>query len=59
MNISMCIPGELADAKGIEHLKNREWTADELVAVVRLQKVWRGYYARKIRTARTPGMSEQ
>ncbi|ELT91375.1 hypothetical protein CAPTEDRAFT_224147 [Capitella teleta] len=47
--------GEQADAKGVELLKNREWMPDDLVAVVRLQKLWRGYYARKIKTARTPG----
>lgn len=39
----------------VDHLKNREWTADEHVAAVKVQKVWRGYFSRKLKTARTPG----
>ena len=49
----MCFP-EPQENK-LEHWQNREITADEHVAAIKIQKVWRGFYVRKVKTARTPG----
>ena len=34
----------------------REPTPEEHVAAVKIQKVWRGFWVRKVKQARTPGM---
>ncbi|BFZ09751.1 hypothetical protein BsWGS_12792 [Bradybaena similaris] len=34
---------------------NRQPSVSDMVAAVKIQKVWRGFYARKIKEARTPG----
>ncbi len=38
-----------------ESWENREVTAEEHVAAIKIQKVWRGYYVRRVKRARTPG----
>ncbi len=37
---------------------DREITADEHVAAIKIQKGWKGYWVRKIRAARVPGSEE-
>ena len=39
----------------LEHWQNREITADEHVAAIKIQKVFRGFYVRKLKSARIPG----
>ena len=54
----LCCHGDAGDVPDnkLEHWRNREWTPEEHVAAVKLQKGWRGYYVRKVKTARTPGV---
>ncbi|XP_035827266.1 androglobin [Aplysia californica] len=37
---------------------NREASVEEQIQTVKIQKVWRGYYVRKMKAARTPGTEE-
>ncbi|XP_074663197.1 androglobin-like [Tubulanus polymorphus] len=46
------------DQEKVETWVNREPTPEEHVASVKIQRLWRGYYVRKIRSSRTPGTED-
>lgn len=38
---------------------NKDPNVDEMVAAVKIGKIWRGYYVRKIKESRTPGTTHK
>ncbi len=46
---------EPQENKQLEAWLNREITPDEHVAAIKIQKVWRGFFVRKVRLAQSHG----